>query len=89
MDWNRSKDKMWNGIGWYGFIGPTTSTTDISLVFFQYKILEESIMSHKSSLCWQNHKQKCVLQHFNSLHFSHLLISKIKKRTVEYSGMLI
>ena len=26
-----SKDKMWNGIGWYGFIGPTTSTTDISL----------------------------------------------------------
>ena len=23
---------MWNGIGWYGFIGPTTSTTDISLV---------------------------------------------------------
>ena len=22
---------MWNGIGWYGFIGPTTSTTDISL----------------------------------------------------------
>ena len=27
-----AKDKMWNGIGWYGFIGPTTSTTDISLV---------------------------------------------------------
>ena len=26
-----AKDKMWNGIGWYGFIGPTTSTTDISL----------------------------------------------------------
>ena len=23
---------MWNGIGWYGFIGLTTSTTDISLV---------------------------------------------------------
>ena len=22
---------MWNGIGWYGFIGPTISTTDISL----------------------------------------------------------
>ena len=22
---------MWNGIGWYGFIGPITSTTDISL----------------------------------------------------------
>ena len=22
---------MWNGIGWYGFIGPTTSTTDIGL----------------------------------------------------------
>ena len=22
---------MWNGIGWYGFIGPTRSTTDISL----------------------------------------------------------
>ena len=26
-----AKDKMWNGIGWYGFIGPTTSMTDISL----------------------------------------------------------
>ena len=26
-----AKDKMWNGIGWYGFIGPTTSTTDVSL----------------------------------------------------------
>ena len=27
-----AKDKMWNGIGWYGFIGIiTTSTTDISL----------------------------------------------------------
>ena len=25
-------DKIWNGIGWYGFIGLTTSTTDISLV---------------------------------------------------------
>ena len=26
-------DKIWNGIGWYGFIGViTTSTTDISLV---------------------------------------------------------
>ena len=23
---------MWNGIGWYGFIGHTTSTTDISLL---------------------------------------------------------
>ena len=23
---------MWNGIGWYGFIGPITSTSDISLV---------------------------------------------------------
>ena len=23
---------MWNDIGWYGFIGPTTSMTDISLV---------------------------------------------------------
>ena len=32
MDWNTAEDKMWNGIGWYGFIGPTTSTTDISLV---------------------------------------------------------
>ena len=32
LDWNRAKDKMWNGIGWYGFIGViTTSTTDISL----------------------------------------------------------
>ena len=29
-----AKDKMWNGTGWYGFIGPTTSTTDISLVIF-------------------------------------------------------
>ena len=27
-----AKDKMWNGIGWYEFIGVlTTSTTDISL----------------------------------------------------------
>ena len=27
-----AKDKMWNGIDWYGFIGGiTTSTTDISL----------------------------------------------------------
>ena len=33
MDWNTAKDKMWNGIGWYGFIGViTTSTTDISLL---------------------------------------------------------
>ena len=23
------KDKMWNGIGRYGFIGPTTATTDM------------------------------------------------------------
>ena len=27
-----TKDKMWNGIGWYRFIGPTASTTDISLL---------------------------------------------------------
>ena len=27
-----AKYKMWDGIGWYGFIGPATSTTDISLV---------------------------------------------------------
>ena len=27
---------MWNGIGWYGFIGPTTSTTDISLARTQH-----------------------------------------------------
>ena len=26
-----AKDKMWNGIGWYEFIGPTTSATDIRL----------------------------------------------------------
>ena len=32
LDWNTAKDKMWNGIGWCGFIGViTTSTTDISL----------------------------------------------------------
>ena len=31
LNWNTAKDKMWNGIGWYGLIGPTTSTTDISL----------------------------------------------------------
>ena len=31
-----AKNKMWNGIGWYGFIGViTTSTTDISLGFFE------------------------------------------------------
>ena len=37
MDWNTAKDKMWNGISWYmyGLIGPTTSTTDISLVLCQ------------------------------------------------------
>ena len=27
-----AEDKMWNGIGWYGFIGVITSTTDISLI---------------------------------------------------------
>ena len=33
LDWNTAKDKMWNGIGWYGFIGViTSSTTDISLI---------------------------------------------------------
>ena len=32
LDWNTAKDNMWNAIGWYGFIDPTTSTTDISLV---------------------------------------------------------
>ena len=32
LDWNTAKDKMWNGIGWYEFIGPTTSTTEISLL---------------------------------------------------------
>ena len=27
-----AEDKIWNGIGWYGFIGViTASTTDISL----------------------------------------------------------
>ena len=31
-----AKDKMLNGIGWYGFIGPTTSTTDISLGSFEH-----------------------------------------------------
>ena len=32
LDWNTTEDKMWNGIGRYGFIGViTTSTTDISL----------------------------------------------------------
>ena len=30
-----AKDKMRNGIGWYGFIGEiTTSTTDVSLGLF-------------------------------------------------------
>ena len=32
LGWNTAKAKLWNGIGWYGFIGPTTSTTDISLM---------------------------------------------------------
>ena len=28
-----AEDKMWDGIGWYGFIGViTTSTTDINLM---------------------------------------------------------
>ena len=36
LDWNTAKDKMWNGIGWYGFIGViTTSTTNLSLMFVE------------------------------------------------------
>ena len=32
-----AKDKkMWNGIDWYGFKGPTASTADISLLFIMY-----------------------------------------------------
>ena len=27
-----AKDKLWNGFGWYDFIGSTTSTTDIGLI---------------------------------------------------------
>ena len=34
-----AKDKMWNGIGWYGFIGPTTPTTEISLC--SYELLQK------------------------------------------------
>ena len=33
-----AKNKMWNGIGWYGFIGPTTSTTHISLFVIVLKL---------------------------------------------------
>ena len=33
LDWNTAEDKMWNGIGWYGFIGIITkSTNGISLL---------------------------------------------------------
>ena len=52
---------MWNGIGWFGFIGPTTSATDICLEeiwssggpFVQwsgtiYAILVKSIMRNNS-----------------------------------------
>ena len=39
LDWTTAKDKMWNGIGWYGFIGPTTSTTDISLILHWYPFM--------------------------------------------------
>ena len=40
-----AKDKMWNGIGWYGFIGViTTSTTDISLGYQQ---------TAKVTTCWK------------------------------------
>ena len=37
-----AEDKMWNGIGWYGFIGViTTSTTNISLerLFASFKLI--------------------------------------------------
>ena len=38
---------MWNGIGWYGFIGPTTSTPDISLgsdgIYQKFKLIHPSM----------------------------------------------
>ena len=42
---------MWNGIGWYGFIGPTTSTTDISLHAPKQILQKENPKSLKVSLC--------------------------------------
>ena len=43
-----AKDKMWNGLGWYGFIGPTTSTTDITSVRC-YSVLSDILV--KNELC--------------------------------------
>ena len=42
---------MWNGIGWYGFIGGiTTSTTDISLVIRCLQYSKEELLSGKGKI---------------------------------------
>ena len=64
---------MWNGIGWYGFIGPTTSTTDISLDVVQLslglnrlQILSEDstnmqrVNADQFELCWKQHFMMCT-----------------------------
>ena len=44
LDWNTAKDKMWNGIGWYGFVVvTTTSTTAISLVMEDRSVFHEHL----------------------------------------------
>ena len=36
-----AKDKMWNGSGWYGFIGAiSTSTADVSLYLFREELVQ-------------------------------------------------
>ena len=55
-NWNTAKDKMWNGIGWYGFIGViTASTTDISLIVFLQEFLK-ILLLYKSSKRQQTHE---------------------------------
>ena len=70
LDWNTAKDKMWNGIGWHGFIGViTTSTTDISLslslIFVLQKVPVSSwSLSQRRSLSStsQNPKADCFMR---------------------------
>ena len=43
---------MWNGIGWYGFIGPTTSTADISLGKVLHKVLVNGLVKLAQEKVW-------------------------------------
>ena len=57
---------MWNGIGWYGFIGPTTSTTDISLIkrlLFELEKIAQSNLQEK-----KNDKAQVLLIPFTDDH---------------------